>query len=93
MSRLKTNSWFPFICTTEIPTWRMRLMSRAAGLAMVAYDTNALESQLLQGWLMRDRFLMRGGLGAVYEFLWANPYQPGLNYDQVPLVFHQRLHR
>ena len=64
-------------------------MSRAAGLAMVAYDTNALESQLLQGWLMRDRFLMRGSLGAVYEFLWANPYQPGLNYDQVPLVFHE----
>ena len=63
------------------------VMSRAAGLAMVAYDTNALESQLLQGWLMRDRFLMRGGLGAVYEFLWANPYQPGLNYDHVPLVF------
>jgi hypothetical protein len=63
-------------------------MSRAAGLAMVAYDTNALESQLLQGWLMRDRFVMRGGLGAVYEFLWANPYQPGLNYDHVDLVFH-----
>ena len=64
-------------------------MSRAAGLAMVAYDTNALDSQFLQGWLMRDRFLMRGSLGAVYEFLWANPYQPGLNYDQVPLVFHE----
>jgi hypothetical protein len=64
-------------------------MSRAAGLAMVAYDTNALESQLLQGWLMRDRFLMRGSLGAAYEFLWANPYQPGLNYDHVPLVFHE----
>ena len=64
-------------------------MSRAAGLAMVAYDTNALDSQLLQGWLMRDRFVMRGSLGAVYEFLWANPYQPGLNYDHVPLVFHE----
>jgi hypothetical protein len=64
-------------------------MSRAAGLAMVAYDTNALESQLLQGWLLRDRFMMRDSLGAVYEFLWANPYQPGLNYDQVPLVFHE----
>jgi len=64
-------------------------MSRAAGLAMVAYDTNALDSQLLQGWLMRDRFVMRGALGAVYEFLWANPYQPGLNYDHVPLVFHE----
>jgi hypothetical protein len=64
-------------------------MSRAAALAMVAYDTNAPDSQLLQGWLMRDRFIMRGSLGSVYEFLWANPYQPGLNYDHAPLVFHE----
>ena len=63
-------------------------MSRAAELAMVAYDPNALESQFVQGWLMQDRFLMRGGLGAVYEFLWANPYQPGLSYFHVPLIFH-----
>ena len=26
--------------------------------------------------------------GAPYEFLWANPYQPGLSYYQLPLVFH-----
>ncbi len=64
-------------------------MSRAAALAMVAYDTNAADSQLLQGWLMRDRFIMRGSFGSVYEFLWANPYQPGLNYDHAPLVFHE----
>lgn len=63
-------------------------MSRAAEMSMVAYDDNALESQFLQGWLMQDRFLMRGALGAVYEFLWANPYQPGLSYFHVPLVFH-----
>ena len=62
--------------------------SRAAELAMVAFDNNAAESQFLQGWLMQDRFLMRGALGAVYEFLWANPYQPGLSYFQMPLVFH-----
>jgi hypothetical protein len=63
-------------------------MSRAAELTMVAYDDNALESQFLQGWLMQDRFVMRGGLGAVYEFMWANPYQPGLSYFHVPLIFH-----
>jgi hypothetical protein len=63
-------------------------MSRAAELAMVAYDSNALESQFLQGWLMQDRFLMRGALGSVYEFFWANPYQPGLSYFHIPLVFH-----
>ena len=64
-------------------------MSRAAEMAMVAFDDNALESQYLQGWLMQDRFLMKGGLGAVYEFMWANPYQPGLSYFHIPLVFHE----
>ena len=55
---------------------------------MVAYDTNAAESQLLQGWLMHDHFMLRGTFGAPYEFLWANPYQPGLSYYHVPLVYH-----
>ncbi len=63
-------------------------MGRAAELALVAYDDNALESQFVQGWLMQDRFVMQSGLGCVYEFLWANPYQPGLSYFHVPLVFH-----
>ncbi len=63
-------------------------MARAAEFAMVAYDDNALESQFIQGWLMQDRFVMRGALGAIYEFMWANPYQPGLSYFHVPLVFH-----
>ena len=63
-------------------------LSRAAGLAMVAYDNNALETQYLQGWLLQDRFLMRGPFGIPYEFLWANPYQPGLSYSLLPLVFH-----
>jgi hypothetical protein len=63
-------------------------MSRAAGLAMVDFDTNALENQYLQGWLMVDQFQLRGALGSVYEFLWANPYQPGLSYSRLPLVFH-----
>lgn len=63
-------------------------MSRAAEMAMVAYDDNATESQFLQGWLMQDRFLMRSALGSVYEFMWANPYQPGLSYFHTPLIFH-----
>ena len=70
------------------PDLTVAVYSRAAELAMVAYDNNAAESQYLQGWLMQDRFLMRGGLGVLYEFLWANPYQPGLSYFQMPLVFH-----
>lgn len=63
-------------------------LSRAAELAMVAYDNNAQSSQFLQGWLMQDRFIMKGAFGSVYEFLWANPYQPGLSYFHMPLVFH-----
>jgi hypothetical protein len=63
-------------------------LARAAGLAMVAYDTNGLENQFLQGWLIQDRFSMMTLFGAPYEFLWANPYQPGLSFYQLPLVFH-----
>jgi hypothetical protein len=65
-------------------------LARAAGLSMVAYDNNALDNQFLQGWLIQDRFLMMTPFGAPYEFLWANPYQPGLSYYQLPLVFHDR---
>jgi hypothetical protein len=58
---------------------------------MVPYDTNAPEIQLLQGWLMHDNFMLRNTLGAPYEFLWANPYHPGLAYYLAPLVFHDEL--
>lgn len=63
-------------------------LARAAGLSMVAFDNNAFENQYLQGWLIQDRFLMQGTFGAPYEFLWANPYQPGLSYFQLPVVYH-----
>ncbi len=63
-------------------------LARAAGLSMVAFDTNALENQFLQGWLIQDRYLMMTAFGSPYEFLWANPYQPGLSYYQLPLMFH-----
>ncbi len=70
------------------PDLRQAALSRAAELAMVAYDTNAASSQVLQGWLTHDLFLMRGSFGIPYEFLWANPYQPGLSYYHVPLVYY-----
>ena len=69
------------------PDVRIAGLCRAAELALVAFDTNAPETQVLQGWLMNDRFLLRGTFGITYEFLWANPYQPGLSYYHVPLVF------
>lgn len=73
------------------PDLRRAALSRAAELSMVAYDSNAPGSQILQGWLMNDHFLLRGTFGAPYEFLWANPYQPGLSYFQAPLVMHDIL--
>jgi hypothetical protein len=78
----------PWSPTPGEPDLRIAALSRAAELAMVALDTNAPESQVLQGWLMNDRFLMRGVFGIPYEFLWANPYQPGLSYYHVPLVMY-----
>ena len=70
------------------PDIRAAILSRAADFTMVAFDSNALENQFLQGWLIHDRFLMKGMLGIVYEFLWANPYQPGLSFYHVPLLHH-----
>jgi hypothetical protein len=73
---------------TGNPDLEAAALSRAAELAMVAYDTNAPQTQVLQGWLMHDHFLLRGPFGAPYEFLWANPYQPGLSYYHVPTVYY-----
>ncbi|MGC8793900.1 MAG: hypothetical protein ACP5U2_10970 [Bryobacteraceae bacterium] len=64
------------------------MLSRAADMAMVAYEPNAQETQFLQGWVMQDRYLMRHPFGVPYEFLWANPYHPGLTYHSLPLIHH-----
>jgi hypothetical protein len=74
--------------SSKEPDLNRAALGRAAGLSMVAYDNNALDNQFLQGWLIQDRFSLMTPLGAPYEYLWANPYQPGLSYFQLPLVFH-----
>lgn len=70
------------------PDLQLAALSRAADMAMVAFDVNAPQTQVLQGWLMHDKFMLRSTLGTPYEFLWANPYQPGLSYYHVPLVYY-----
>ncbi len=70
------------------PDLRAAALARAADLALVAYDPNSLEVQFLQGWAMQDSLMMRGPFGAPYEFLWANPYHPGLSYYSAPLVHY-----
>ena len=72
------------------PDLKVATMTRAAELSLVAYDNNATQTQFVQGWLMHDRFVMKTLLGAPYEFLWANPYQPGLSYDHMPLRYHDK---
>ena len=79
----------PVTPVAEEPQPRKAILARAADLAMVAYDNNAVSSQYLQGWAIQDRFLMRAPSGIPYEFLWANPYQPGLSFYKVPLAYHE----
>lgn len=78
----------PLMKTHSEPDPRDMIRSRAAALSMVAYDNNSQEMQFLQGWLIQDKFLMRSAYGIPYEFLWANPYQPGLSFHYLPNVFH-----
>lgn len=73
------------------PDLTKAVMSRTAELSMVAYDSNSSGTQLLQGFLMNDRFIMRGTFGIPYELMWANPYQPGLSYYHVPLAQHDEI--
>lgn len=72
------------------PDLEQSLAARAAGLCLVSYDGGSEQSQFLQGFLMQDPYQMRDPRGAVYEFLWANPYRPGLSYHHAPLHFHSR---
>jgi hypothetical protein len=70
------------------PNLEEAAIARASEFAMVAYDPNAVTVQFLQGWLMQDRYMMKGAYGSVYEFFWANPYQPGLSYHYLPDLYH-----
>ncbi len=80
----------PFYKNAGQPDLDRAAASRAAGLMMVAYDTNATENQFVQGWLMQDRFLLKGPYGCPYEYMWANPYQPGLSYFHLPMAFYDK---
>lgn len=78
----------PVVLAAGAPDLRAAALARAADLSLSAYDPNALEPQFLQGWSMQDQLIMRGAYGITYEFLWANPYLPGLSYHSAPTVLH-----
>jgi hypothetical protein len=65
----------------EKPDWK----TRAGGLMMVNVDPNLQGSSFIQGWAMEDPKMAREGPGVAYEFLWANPYLPGLGYHNMDL--------
>jgi hypothetical protein len=79
----------PFFPAGGQPDLQLAALVRAAEFALVSLDSNATDSQFLQGWLLHDKFNLRGAYGAPYEFLWANPYQPGLPYQKLDLYLHQ----
>lgn len=78
----------PWFTTKGEPDLNLAALTRVAEMALVAFENNAQEMQFLQGWVQHDRFVLRGPFGAAYEFLWANPYQPGLPYEKLPLFHH-----
>jgi len=63
-------------------------LSRIAEMMMVAYENGWEELQYLQGWVRNEKFRLKTPLGSPYEFLWVNPYLPGLSYFSAPALVH-----
>jgi len=61
----------------EHPEWLMHV----AALSLVALDPNLESSQFLQSWVLEDGQTLNDGPGVGYELLWADPYLPGVSYQ------------
>ena len=61
------------------PPWMMHI----AALELVAIDPNLPASQFLQSWALEDSQIVREGPGVAYELLWADPYLPGVGYQNM----------
>jgi hypothetical protein len=61
-------------------------LGRIAEMLLVSYDIGVREFQFLQGFLRNDSYTLTGPLGAFYEFLWINPYVPGLSPTSGPIA-------
>ena len=66
-------------------------LGRVAEMLLVAYEIGVRDFQFLQGWLRNDSFTLTGPLGAFYEFLWINPYVPGLSPTSGPSAAYDRV--
>jgi hypothetical protein len=65
--------------------------ARIGEMMLVAYESTLEEYQFLQGWIRHDAFVLRDPFGAVYEFIWINPYLPGLSYSNSPPVAYDEV--
>lgn len=70
---------------------REAVLGRIAEMIYVAYAPSPRGSQFLQGWLHNDGYRLTGPLGALYEFLWLNPYLPGLSPSAGLTLAYDRL--
>ena len=61
------------------PDWETHI----AALALVALDPNSDSAQFVQGWAIEDRQMLHEGPGVAYELLWADPYLPGVGYQNL----------
>lgn len=59
---------------------------RLADMLLVAYESNLREFQFVQGWIRDDNYQLQSAGYAPYEFLWVNPYLPGLTPQSAPLL-------
>jgi hypothetical protein len=64
---------------------------RIAQMLLVDYENGLENYQFLQGWLRHDLYTLATPYGAVYEFIWLNPYLPGLSYFSAPTVVHDKV--
>ena len=62
--------------------------THAAALALVSLDPNLDSSQYLQAWAIEDRQTVHEGEGVAYEFLWGDPYLPGVGYQNLDPWFY-----
>ncbi len=73
----------------EHPDWQ----THVAALALVSLDPNLDSSQFLQAWAIEDRQTIHEGEGVAYELLWADPYLPGVGYQNLDPWLYDRVAR
>ena len=75
----------------ELDVARESSLRRIAEMLLVGYETGWDDYRFLQGWLRHDAYGLTTPLGAVYEFLWVNPYLPGLSFFSAPVFSQDKL--